>query len=752
MNTNCQREITTGLQQAQTNAERGQWQETIVACQQVIEHCNLLLSDSAAKTPEIHLSNGDRALERGESDMAIAEYNLAIQLDPNLPQAHKKLADALAKKGEWEKATTYYRQAIKLKKSPAVSTVVKSQPIKSEAIALKLQSPEGGVATQVKPKSDSARELVNSGNSYARQQLWEQAIATYRQALEIDPNLAAVWRNLGQVAYKSGRVELATESWYRALKLEPTKATAEEYFKLANTLERQQKSEPAIFCYRAAIAKNPDFTDAGLRLSHLYDNLQQSDTGLEFAEHLLAKYPQSAAVYLYRGRILEARAELAAASADYERASELNSQLWQGGYYRAEILKRRGKWQEAANIYRQVLLDNPDVFLLQNNLGFVSFKLQNWTESREAFEKAIALNPSHPWCYVHLGIIDTLDAQWESAISHLLKAIAIDKNLTNVYKHLGIALRKYSLSTQNPEVTTAGVESLIPFESANRTADCYCQIATHLIEAKQYDGGIIFYHLAAKLQPDNPNILERLQQTKGLRQQLQLEIIDSQQQIIANPKAAWKYAELGNTFADLGDREAAVKLHRQGSILRGWDLAGRNYNFQYDWFTHNIQVWQQQLQPFMDTPINILEIGSFEGMATCWLLDCVLTHPSATITCIDIYFQDNFESNIALTSAKHKVTQLCGNSHQILPTLTPNSYEIIYIDGSHLANDVLQDAELSWDLLKVGGLAIFDDYLLKDPENPQEEPKIGIDRFLTTKCDRYKVLHQNYQLLIQKTA
>ncbi|MGF1541902.1 MAG: tetratricopeptide repeat protein [Pleurocapsa sp.] len=779
MNINWQQEIITSLQQAQAHAERGQWQETIVTCQRVIEYCNLQLSDSAATTnPEIYLSNGDRALAKGEVESAIAQYDLAIQLAPDLPQAHKKLADALAQKGEWEKATTYYRQAIKLKKSSAVSTVNKSQPISSSQIAIASKIPtaaaintlssannttatEGNVGVvvresiQAKPQNhpDTARQLANLGNSYARQQLWQQAIAAYQQALKIDPNLAVVCRNLGQVAYKNGQIELATDSWYRALKLEPTWATPEEYLKLGNSLEQQQKNESAIFCYRSAIAQKPNFTDAYLRLANLFSHLQQLDEGFKLAEELQLENPQGAAVYLYRGRILEAKAELSAASAAYEQAVQIDAQLWQAFYYWAEISKRRGEWQEAATIYRRAIAANPDVFLLQNNLGFVSFKLQNWSESKAAFHQAIALNPAHPWCYVHLGIIDLLNCQWEGAIAQLLQAIALNSELTGIYKHLGVALRKYCLSIEDLETTTTKVATIIPFESQNQTADFYCQIATHLSQAKQYDGAIVFYNLAAKLQPDNPNIFQQLQQTKEQQQQLQLNIIDCQQQIIANPQAAWKYAELGNTFADLGDREAAIKLHRQGSILRGWELAAeRNYRFQYDWFTHNIPVWQKQLHSFSHTSVNILEIGSFEGMATCWLLDYVLTHPSATITCIDIYFQDNFEGNIAQTHGKDKLTQLCGNSHEILTSLTPNSYEIIYIDGSHLANDVLQDAKLSWDLLKVKGLIIFDDYLLKTPENPQQEPKIGIDTFLETITNCYEILHQNYQLIIQKTA
>jgi len=52
------------------------------------------------------------------------------------------------------------------------------------------------------------------------------------------------------------------------------------------------------------------------------------------------------------------------------------------------------------------------------------------------------------------------------------------------------------------------------------------------------------------------------------------------------------------------------------------------------------------------------------------------------------------------------------------------NYDIVYIDGSHVANDVLQDAVLVWQLVKVGGFMIFDDYPFTFPQ------KLGIPRLV----------------------
>ena len=64
------------------------------------------------------------------------------------------------------------------------------------------------------------------------------------------------------------------------------------------------------------------------------------------------------------------------------------------------------------------------------------------------------------------------------------------------------------------------------------------------------------------------------------------------------------------------------------------------------------------------------------------------------------------------------------------------SFDFIYIDGSHLARDVFIDAALSWNLLKIGGLIGFDDYHWGDPNDPLRRPQIAIDAFERIFADR----------------
>ena len=81
------------------------------------------------------------------------------------------------------------------------------------------------------------------------------------------------------------------------------------------------------------------------------------------------------------------------------------------------------------------------------------------------------------------------------------------------------------------------------------------------------------------------------------------------------------------------------------------------------------------------------------------------------------------------------------------------SYDIIYVDGSHNADDVLEDAVLSWRLLKDGGLLIFDDYETPNPfVPPQGKPKITIAAFVRCYRRELKIIHRGYQVIVQKRS
>jgi cephalosporin hydroxylase len=192
------------------------------------------------------------------------------------------------------------------------------------------------------------------------------------------------------------------------------------------------------------------------------------------------------------------------------------------------------------------------------------------------------------------------------------------------------------------------------------------------------------------------------------------------------------------------------------------------YAFTQDWFTRHVAFWEPLLK--MVKPTKILEVGSFEGRSTVWLIERCIQYGPLNLVCIDSWtggeehvgidfneIEDRFNNNITLAVTNPNlpnpvdVKKMKGWSHEVLASLLldPNQekFDLIYIDGSHQAADVLLDAVMSFKLLRVGGVMIFDDWLITNWEEGQEDydllhhPQIAIKAFMTVYGDKIKKLN-----------
>jgi hypothetical protein len=210
----------------------------------------------------------------------------------------------------------------------------------------------------------------------------------------------------------------------------------------------------------------------------------------------------------------------------------------------------------------------------------------------------------------------------------------------------------------------------------------------------------------------------------------------------------------------------SVRSPRRGETNRLWHtvadavlaralVRGSGYSYTRDWFTRCTKTWPRFLAEFVGRPgLAVLEIGSCEGRSAIWLLENVLTDPSSRITCIDPFYLPwrnfRFDYNVRLSGKADQVVKRKGKSQDIVPEFPANSFDIIYIDGSHLAADVLLDALLSWTRLKSGGVLVFDDYPLNRKEPAFRRPQLAIDLFLELFAGRYELLHKEYQVVVRK--
>ena len=127
------------------------------------------------------------------------------------------------------------------------------------------------VAQMQGDRQPTATSWNNLGSVYAQKQQWLKAISCYQEALELDPKLAKIYRNLARVYNKTGEPRKAYLNCYKAYTLEPEKVKAAEYFNLAKHLLQQSETKIAIACLQRTVELQPDFKRAYLILGKLFE-------------------------------------------------------------------------------------------------------------------------------------------------------------------------------------------------------------------------------------------------------------------------------------------------------------------------------------------------------------------------------------------------------------------------------------------------------------------------------------------------
>ena len=115
-----------------------------------------------------------------------------------------------------------------------------------------------------------AESYYERGNKHREREEFEQAIAEYNQAIQLNPKYAYAYHGRGTVYEDQGKYDLAIAEYNQAIQLDPKFAYA--YMGRGNTYSDQGKYDLAIADYNQAIQLNPKYADAYNNRGNVYDD------------------------------------------------------------------------------------------------------------------------------------------------------------------------------------------------------------------------------------------------------------------------------------------------------------------------------------------------------------------------------------------------------------------------------------------------------------------------------------------------
>lgn len=110
----------------------------------------------------------------------------------------------------------------------------------------------------------------------------------------------------------------------------------------------------------------------------------------------------------------------------------------------AETLESQSKWEEAAEIYRKILDENPKLPAIHFRLGRALLSQPetpaNAEAARKEFEQELTIDPANASAEFWIGEIARRNGQWDTAITRFRAAEELDPRLSEAVLALGLAL------------------------------------------------------------------------------------------------------------------------------------------------------------------------------------------------------------------------------------------------------------------------------------------------------------------------
>lgn len=241
-----------------------------------------------------------------------------------------------------------------------------------------------------------ARALLDQGEHL-------RALQVCQEALELKANSAAALLLIGDIFRAMRQYDKAGEAYENASRtssiyLEPLRKLAELHEETGNVVKR-------LACLERLDELSPLNVDRKLAIGELYLKLNRLDKAKKIFDQAMQLSDREAKEYVsgvaFRVADVYMDTDPQTAAAFLQRGLEGKKAFWGVEdlviFNRLGILLRRaGKWREAADEYRKALQVAPNDEKLHYNLGMAYLEGKDFESARASMLKALALNPDLP--------------------------------------------------------------------------------------------------------------------------------------------------------------------------------------------------------------------------------------------------------------------------------------------------------------------------------------------------------------------
>jgi tetratricopeptide (TPR) repeat protein len=261
---------------------------------------------------------------------------------------------------------------------------------------------------------------------------YEDAIASYDEALELQPNDALTWYNRGVALGKLGRYEDAIDSYNKALELRPNLFWIRSNRGVA--LDELGRYEDAIASYDEALELQPNDALTWYNRGVALDRLERYEDAVVSYNKTLELSPHDRLAWYNRGVALDKLGCYVDAIASYDKVLELKLDHYKAWSNRGAALNALGHYVDALASYDEALKLQPDDYQAWSNRGLALNKLGRYEDALACYNQALKLQPDDYQAWYNKACCYALQKNVNLAVENLERAISFNPKCREVAK------------------------------------------------------------------------------------------------------------------------------------------------------------------------------------------------------------------------------------------------------------------------------------------------------------------------------
>lgn len=380
-----------------------------------------------------YVMRGTAKAQLNDPQQAIADYDLAIAMNPHLLLAYNNRGNLYQYLGDLERALADFSKVLEIDSRSAIAynnrAIIYTQCEQFAAAVVDYQQ-----AIELQPDFVSAYN--NLGNNYCQMGKFAEAIASYTKAIELDANFAVAYSNRANVYRVRDEIEPALADYNRAIELDPNLIIA--HYNRGICYRQIGNHQAAIADYTQTIDLDRQYLHAYYHRGNARKYLGDNHGAIADYTHTICFDPNHLNAHYNRAITRSEIGDLQGALDDLDRAIELDPAFSAAYYQRGWLLASDGEHEYALVEYQRATELNPDYLDAYYHRGCSYQSLGELSAASADFSRAIALDPSYAPAYYQRGKVAEAIGDRAGAISdyHQAANLYLDRGDSKTYQYI----------------------------------------------------------------------------------------------------------------------------------------------------------------------------------------------------------------------------------------------------------------------------------------------------------------------------